>query len=236
MPVVIDEETPDLAVGTGASVSTSSFTPPEGGLLVALVAALTEDTPEVSGGSLSWTRRRQQVQFGTDYAEIWTAPVTGSGSMTVTLDGLSATGIGRLGALKVMVVTGQHEDDPIGSGGTGTSSTNTLTANAYTSTAAGSRGFFTAIDSDGAGTPTVQLGDLGFPWNQSVSSGSISGAAVVKAAATVAAGTTVQFSVDAPGSGQVEWGWAALEIVAAPASPRPSVLRPAAAVHRAASW
>src|SRR5690606_40421649 len=62
----------DLAVGTGASVSTSSFTPPEGGLLVALVAALTEDTPEVSGGSLSWTRRRQQVQFGTDYAEIWT--------------------------------------------------------------------------------------------------------------------------------------------------------------------
>lgn len=234
MTLLIDGASPALATGTGSSVTSASFTRPEGGYLVALVAAVTDGTPSVSGGGLTWTRRRQEVQFETDHAEIWTALVTGSGSMTVQLSGLSETQFGRFGALKVVAITGQHEADPIGEGDSGTSSNNTL-ATSYTSSAIGSRGFLMAMDSNGLGAPSAGA-DIADTFNQSLDFFAVSGAAVVKAANATSEGETVAFSVDAPGSSTAAWVWAMLEIVAQPAPVRPAVVRSTAAVQRAASW
>src|SRR3546814_9310570 len=57
-------------------------------------------------------------------------------------------------SLKVYVVTGQHATTPIGAVGEGSSTTNAITPNAYTSTANNSRGFGCATDWNANGVPT----------------------------------------------------------------------------------
>lgn len=230
MPIAIDAGSPALVSAGGGSItslSTASFTRPDGGLLVAVVYTVSSTTPTLSGGSLAWTKR---VSSGVD---IWTAPVTGSGSMTVTVGNLSTAAFGGVAAaLKVVGVTGQDPTSPIGTTGTGTSSTNNLTATGYTSSAAGSRGFFGAANTT-AGAPTST--DTGFGWSVNTGFFDASGIAAYKAANTVAAGTSVAFNADAAGSSTTDWQWAALEIVPeGVARPRISISR--AAVHRAASW
>lgn len=199
--------------GSITSVSTASFArPAAGSLLVAKVMAMfTDSAPTVSGGGLTWQRRAQRIN-GPDYAEIWTAEVAGSGNMNVTLGGLSS-GFGLAAGLKVSVVTGQHADNYIGATGSGVSTTNNLTVNAYTSTANNSRGFFAGVEAEGLGNPSAGLGDQGFPWTANFTLGEGSGIAIVKAANTPTAGTDVQFNADAAGTSTADWTWAALEIL-----------------------
>ncbi|HEY9369311.1 hypothetical protein [Streptomyces sp.] len=238
MAIQIDPASPALAVGTDTTtITTASFTRPVDGLLVALVAAVSESAPTVSGGSFTWTRRVQRAP-GTDYAEIWTAPVTGSGSVTVTLGVELVEGAGAsLGALKVVGITGQHPTDPIGNTGNNTATTNTLNVTGYTSSGVGSRGFLAALDSNGLGSPTAGGGDTGYPFSETVGGFfEYSGLGMVKADNTAGSGTSVTFNADAPGSSSAQWAWAALEILAAPVPPRTVALRPTGAAHRAASW
>lgn len=220
MAIGIDGNSP--AVGSGGNVTTvttASFTrPAAGALLVAMVMCTSDSAPAMSGGSLTWTLRKQQLA-GTTYAQLWTAPVTGSGTMTVTLTvGGSLQGL----ALKVDGVTGQHASSPIGNTGGGTSSNNTLSVTGYTSSAANSRGFFAAFEGNGLGNPTVSGGDTGFPWTANFGFGDYSGIAIRKAADTPTASTTVTFGADAPTTGAADWTWAALEIK--PASTDASII------------
>ena len=237
MAIQIDPASPALAVGANTTtITTASFTRPVDGLLVALVAAVSESTPTVSGGSFTWTRRVQRAS-GINYAEIWTAPVTGSGSVTVTLGVELVEGFDvGLGALKVVGVTGQHATEPIGNTGNNTATTNTLNVTGYTSSGVGSRGFLVALDSNGLGSPTAGGGDTGYPFSEDLGGFEYSGLGMVKADNTAGSGTSVIFNADAPGSSSAQWAWAALEILAAPASPRTVALRPTGAVHRAANW
>lgn len=230
--IAIDSGSPALASsGDVASVSTSSFTRPAGGLLVAMVAAVSGSTYTVTGGSLTWTR---QVA---NEADIWTAPVTGSGSMTVTVGNLTESGfLGRGAAIKVVGLTGQSLLDPVGASGTGDSTTNNLTVIGYTSTTASSRGFFAGLESAINGAPTST--DTGFPWSFSTTSGfpvTFRGLFAYKAANTPISGTDVSFNADASGSGTADWEWSALEIVP-DINVRSRTVTSRAAVHRAASW
>jgi hypothetical protein len=210
--VAIDIGTSPALVSNGGSftsLSTASFTrPAAGSLLVVKVMALSSTVPTVSGGSLTWTRR---IKEAGSYVEIWTAEVTGSGSMTVTLGNLSdGTGFGICAGMKVSAVTGHAVTGYIGQTGSGVSTSNTLNAAGYTSSANNSRGFFAALESNGLGVPTST--DTGFGWTASTPFFSTSGIAVLKAANTPTSGTPVSFNADAPGATAADWSWAALEI------------------------
>ncbi|MFF4989621.1 hypothetical protein ACFY19_20680 [Streptosporangium saharense] len=204
--------------GDAVSVTTSSFTRAAGSLLVAMVMCTSDGAPTVSGGGLTWTRRSRRVGYDAAYAEVWTAPVTGTGSMTVTV---GVTGTDQGVAVKVDAVTGQHPTAPIGQSGNGESNANNANVTGYSSSVAGSRGFLASIEMSGAGTPSST--DTAFPWSQSVGGGFYiaTGMAVRKAANTSSAGTAVTFNLDASGTSAAEWFWAALEIV--PASTETSV-------------
>jgi hypothetical protein len=229
VPITI--ETSPALVSGDSSVTTASFTRPAGGLLVAMVGANTDDAPVVSGGSLTWTRRVQRVDSAVSFGEIWTAPCPTAGSMTVTA---AVTGDFMAVGLKVIALSGQDSGDPIGASGAGGSSTNNLTVTGYVSTVAGSRGFFAALNgADLAGTPTST--DTGFGWSVGLSSFDLGGINVYKAANTATSGTSVAFNADAPGSGSVDWQWAALEIKPA-LDGRSRAFVSRAAAHRAASW
>ncbi|GAA3441071.1 hypothetical protein Pve01_66960 [Planomonospora venezuelensis] len=128
--------------------------------------------------------------------------------MTVTL---TTTGSGNAIALKVDAVTGQHASSYVGATNTGTTTTNNATINAYTSTAAASRGFCAAIDMSSAGAVTST--DDESAWTGTVSGFfPVAGMAIRKAANTATSGTGVTFNLDAAGSSAAEWYWAALEI------------------------
>lgn len=218
MAIDIDASSPAVVSNGGSSVTsvtTASFTPPSGSLLVAVVMATSGANPTVSGGSLTWTRRQQHVRDDFLYAELWTAPVASAAAMTTTL---TVTGSFRVVALKVLVVTGQHATTPIGSGGAGQADTNAINPTGYTSTAAGSRGFFAAIQA-GLGAPTTT--DVGFAWTASNGLTAHGGVAAHKSSDTATSGTSVAFDADAPGSTATEWAWAALEILPPAATSAP---------------
>lgn len=220
---------PTLVTGSGSSVSTASFTRPAGGLLVAMVYTITSTTYTVTGGGLTWT-----VRAATGGA-IWTAPVTGSGSMTVTIGNLTDVQFfGKAAALKVIGLTGQAPSAPIGSSGNGSSVTNNLIASGYTSTVDGSRGFFSAVDDASTGSATST--DTGFAWSVTTAfSITRRGIFAHKAANTATSGSPVTFNADAAGTGTADWDWCALEIVPETIVRQRAVVS-RSAVHRAASW
>lgn len=230
MPITI-HTSPAVVSDEPTSITTASFTSVSGGMLVAMLQVTSGTAPTVSGGGLTWTRQVRN-NLGQIYADIWTAPVTTGASMTVTA---TLSGDLNAGGLKVDVISGQHPSFPIGATGTGTTSANNATVSGYESTADGSRGFCSATELNGLGTPTSS--DTGFGW--SLTAGGLfpyAGLAVRKAADTANSGTTVTFNLDASGGSAADWRWAALEIVAAPPGRPPSVRMPPTALHRAANW
>jgi len=232
VPITI-HTSPAIASSTPSSVTTASFTPVAGGLLVAMLSGSSDAQPVVSGGGLTWTRQVRQNTGGSQfYADIWTAPVSSASPMTVSA---SLGGSFNAMGLKVDVISGQHPINPIGQTGTGTTSTNNATVTGYESSTDGSRGFCSAVEGEGLGTPTSS--DQGFGWFVNVSGFfPNAGLAVRKAADTANSGTTVTFNLDASGSSTADWRWAALEILPEPPLRPASPRMPATAVHRAASW
>lgn len=232
MPLTI-ETSPALATGTGTSVTTASFTPPSGSLLVASVAYASATDPVVSGGSLTWTRRVRNTDGS---CEIWTAPVITGASMTVSV-AVTDTGFGQGAALKVDVVSGQYTVNPIGNTGTGSEPTDNATITGYTSSGE-SRGFCAARDTNAGGQPSSS--DVASAFSISISGPpfnlQIDGLAVRKSADTSGAGQAVTFNLDSAGSSDADWEWAALEILAPPVPIRPTVVIPVGASRRASSW
>lgn len=210
------------SVSQGSSITSASFTPADGSLLVLCInmdkfasSSMLTVVFTVTGGSLVWTQRVIQQPSATvagPVAAIWTAPVVTGASMTVSVSQTGDPDGGRLSA-KLYIVTGQHAL-PIGATGSGTSATNNITPTAYTSTADNSRGFGSATDFNALGTPASTDTEDAAHY-----SGEISVLSLFKAADTPTSGTGVTMNFDASGTGAADWGWCALEILpdAAPA-------------------
>lgn len=232
MAIAIHSSTPALANGT-TSVSTTSFTAPDGALLVALCAAeggTGTTTVTNSSSALTWTTRVIH-QSGSDagaygYTVMIATAAATAVARTVTLT-TSNTGSGV--NLKLLVVTGVDMDTPVGAVGEGHATTSNLTPVVYTSTGINSRAVGIATD-DGSGSP-VTSSDVGFAFNTFFTSG----IAVYKAADTPVAGSSVTLNFNGGGDPR-EWNWAAAELLALPEPVRPRTINPTTAVHRSASW
>lgn len=219
MAIAIDASSPIRFTGTPANnvdITSASFTPPAGSVLVVCVSADTNGntdniTISVSGSSLTWTNRVERDPGDSSlasHASIWTAVQPSSVSMTVSVRRTAGNGsTGRI-SVKVYVVTGADTTTPNGAVGENNSTTNNITPNAYTSTVNNSRGFGCATDWNQLGTPTSTDTEDGADY-----SGAISVISLFKAADTATSGTTVTMNFDAGGTGTAEWNWVALEIL-----------------------
>jgi len=119
MALAIDASTPVVATGTGTAITTVSFTPPNGSLVVPMFGSNNSGATDTSissmtntGTAITWTRRARKNTnasstggAGTNGgAEIWTGVGTG-GAITVTANGVgSGTAFEKM--LKVLVFTG----------------------------------------------------------------------------------------------------------------------------------
>jgi hypothetical protein len=237
VPIAVDATTPAIVTGTGASVTTASFTAPANSLLVALCAiggGTGIHTVSNSGTALTWVTQVNH-QLGEDSgafsgtARVVTAIATTSVARTVTLTpALSGVEL----ALKLLVVTGADiTGTPVGAVGENHSTTANLTPTVYTSTVDNSRAVGIGVDASAGGSPTSS--DTGFAWHLV---GGVSGIAVYKAADTTPAATAVTLNFNGTGATR-SWNWAAIEIlplVTPFVAPRPLVL--GQAVNRAATY
>ncbi|MCG5220258.1 phage tail family protein [Streptosporangium sp. KLBMP 9127] len=204
MPIAIHGSTPAGAVDFSPVVS-PSFSPPAGSLLVAAIGAYSSSpTISNSGTARTWTQR--VVHGSVAGLRFYTAP------NPTALSGITVTAGGTNGGLRVWVVTGQHPSSPIGTTGTGSTTTNNATATAYTSTAGGSRAFLVAIEGNSTYLAAPSSTDDEYAWQLSDAS---AGLAATKAANTATAGQVVTFNLDATGSATADWHWVALEILGA---------------------
>lgn len=153
--------------GVAVTSTTASFTPENNCLLVMFVGAInsTNDISSgmsVSGGGLTWTRRRISSQSGL-YSftfEIWTAPVTTAASMTVTISHAATSGTdpARIAA-QIFSVTTYRVEDPVGAGFIGQQATTgagsgTLSADpSWFSVVIAGRYWLDASSADTAATP-----------------------------------------------------------------------------------
>jgi hypothetical protein len=226
MAIAIDASSPIRFTGTPANnvdITSASFTAPANSLLVVHVSADTNGssadiTISVSdSGGLTWTNRveRDPGDAGAEagHASIWTAEQPTSASRTVSVRRTAGNGSTNRISVKVEVVTGADiGGDPIGNVGEGSSTTNNITPNAYTSSADNSRGFGCATCWNQLGTPTSTDTEDGADY-----SGAISVISLYKAANTPTSGSTVTMNFDAGGTGAAAWNWVALEVLPAAA-------------------
>lgn len=225
MTLAVDASTPAVASAPagGGAVTTASFTPPAGSLLLALVAVdAGAGGPITDSRGLTWTKRVDASSSANsaltgDSAVIWTAPVSTSAAMTVTAGVAAPTG----SVLRVLVLTGAATNS-IGKTGA-LYVNNEIWSTTYTATAVGSLGF--ALWSDGYGTePVATAASTGCVVDSSVayrgSGSSLTSATVRTTSGATSAGRTVTLGVTAPNAGaSANVGY--LEIVAstAPAAP-----------------
>ncbi len=119
MALAIDSSTPAFASSnTGSTVTTASFTPPTGAVLVAVAfhdtaSGNTTNTSVVTGGGLTWTiratRNRADAGGQNGHVQVSTAVVASSASMTVTTTGTNC--LGPVGVY-VFVMTGADTTTP----------------------------------------------------------------------------------------------------------------------------
>ena len=110
MAIAIDGTSPAYARADGTSVTTASFTPPAGSIIIAIAAVTTSsDVPAISDSrSLTWNA----IASGSTRDSInarWALSAT-SAAMTVTATVGTSAGVG----LYVFVLTGVDTSDPIG--------------------------------------------------------------------------------------------------------------------------
>lgn len=224
MAIAIDGSSPVRFTGTpanGVDITSASFTAPANSVIAVCVSADTNGSSEnitisvSDSGGLTWTNRveRDPGDAGAEagHASIWTAVQVTSASRTVSVRRTAGNGSTNRISVKVYVVTGADTTTPTGATGEGSSTTNNITPNAYTSTVNNSRGFGCGTDWNQLGTPTSTDTEDAADY-----AGAISVISLFKAADTATSGSTVTMNFDAGGTGTAAWNWVALEI-------RPSV-------------
>lgn len=218
MAIAIDDTTVPRFTGTpanGVDITSASFTPANNSWIYVAVNGDSQSnqdiTISVSGGSLTWSNEVERdlgdagAQPG--HSSIWKAQVVTGASMTISVRRTAGNGgTNRLSA-KPYLVTGADATNPTGATGEGTSTTNNLSAAAYTSTVNNSRAIGCGCDWNQLGTPTSTDTEDGADY-----SGAISVVSAYKAADTPSSGTAVTLNFDAGGSSGAAWNWVALEI------------------------
>jgi len=170
--LAIDASTPAIAVqsnGATATCTTASFTPPSGSTLLILYSANSIDptspaVPTITdnlGAHLTYTRYDHSVRSDTPNADgqacSWTAPVSSSAAMTVTVTNQAASG-GRHAAVSVQVLTGADGTTPVPvHGESGSTSTGTVNQS-YTANTTGGMGFTAIADWSATGVMTAGTG------------------------------------------------------------------------------
>jgi hypothetical protein len=167
----IHESTPDMvvqAVGATAAATTATFTPPAGSLLLVLWAGNTStasgpSSPTITdslGAHLTYTltdwQSRADAPTRDGQAAAWTAPVTTSAPMTVSVSNSAISG-DRAAGLQVLVLTGQHATTPVGAHGKAGSASTTHISQAYTAQGNGGQGFLALCDWDNTGVPRAGI-------------------------------------------------------------------------------
>lgn len=171
MALSIHSSTPAVATNaspTTQTITTASFTPPAGALLVILWSANAGSAADPSaptitdnlGSHLTYTRRQWDHQgsgspsvFG--QAAIWTAPVGSSAAMTVTVTNNASSFYDS--ALAVMVLA-DSGTPTVGASGAGRQNSGTSVSATYSATATGSWGFLVVADWDAVGSETAGTG------------------------------------------------------------------------------
>jgi hypothetical protein len=166
--LAIDGSTPAVVTAATKTLTTASFTPPAGALLLALWAAnstasTNPGAPAITdnlGVHLTYTRNDWQSRANSPtvdgQAADWTAVVGSSAAQTVTTtNGVSASEFHQ--ALAVMVITGQHAT-PVGAHGQSGSTSASSVAQSFTATATNSWGFIAVCDWDAKGSMTAGTG------------------------------------------------------------------------------
>lgn len=208
MPLV-DASSPSLVTGTGPTVTSGTFSPPAGSLIVACVVlnhsnASTALTASFGGTpTLTWTQRalRNAADAGAQggAAQISTAPAsTGTHQVSATNSGGNHLG------LKLFVVTAYTGT---GASGEGSSTTNAITPTLFTVSGSGSLVVVCGSEWNALGNPTSS--DLTLtPMNIA---SQISGAMGYKNGPASGSATA---NLDAAGTGAAAWNWCAIEITA----------------------
>jgi len=170
--LAIDASSPPIAtqtVGTTATVTTASFTPPDGSLLLVVWSGNTISNSNPSAPSITDNLGVHLTYTQTDWqsradsptvngqAAAWWAPIGTGAAMTVTVTTGSATGA-REAALKVYVLTGQDAVTPIGAHGKSGSASAGSIAQSYTAQSTGGWGFLGDCDWDDTGAHTAGSG------------------------------------------------------------------------------
>lgn len=192
-----------------ASLTTSSFTPPAGSLLVVCTASGgTGRTVTVSSNTgLTFTKRAEKNNLGLYSIDIYTAVVGSSTSTTVTT--LWNTGASNF--TKVWVITGQDPSNPVGQtfNGPATSvTTSTWSPSVYTSSVDGSMMVF-------GGAPGSVSNGVTFSSTDTIDfdSTSMPAGSTHKASVTATAGTSVSGNITCSSAPSSSWVGVAIEVV-----------------------
>jgi hypothetical protein len=171
--LAIDGSTPAVATqatGSVATVTTASFTPPAGAVLLVMYSANTIDpndpgNPTITdnlGVHLTYTSwdigKRPDSPLAEGQVATWTAVVGASAAMTITVTN-GAASPNRHAALTVQVLTGADTTTPVGAHGKSSSivSASSIAQN-YTASATSGWGFLVACDWFDAGAETAGTG------------------------------------------------------------------------------
>ena len=219
MAIAVDGSTPARFTGTPADnvdITSASFTPPAGALLVCCVSMNSNgvgtlaSVSDSQGGTWVEDVRRNFTDGLEGHASVWHRLNAPNTSMTVSVRRTNSSGGGgdpdfnRISA-KCYVVTGAHASSPVPTVGEGSSATNNLTASIFTSAFANSFAFVAATDWNANGTPTSS--DLTV--DAFHHAGVLSGMSGFKSLGATGAKTA---NLDAAGTAAAEWNWAAVEV------------------------
>jgi hypothetical protein len=222
--LAIDASTPVIAVNsstTVATVTTASFTPPAGALLLIRWAGDTATSPPSApsitdnlGVHLTYTLTDWQSSADSPtvngQAATWWAVVGSSAAMTVTVTSGTASGH-RASAVHVTVITGQDTVTPVGAHGKSGSASAATIAQTYTASATGGQGFIIETDWDALGTATAGTGCTTTNGGASTIAGQISYAFIRRTSADDSAGAGNTLNVTLPGT-STNLSWAYVEI------------------------
>ena len=221
MALAIDASTPAIFGQAGStSVTSNSFSPPAGSLLVVLVghcgfATLSAFTMTDSLAShLGWSNPVAAAQSNHEYAQIWIASVGAApGSMTVTANWTGTTSYSD--SITVLVLTGAANNQAGAAHNTATSSTAALASCGVTTTAAGSWCFGIVCSDASSTAPTIPGGQTDVFNSLTMFLAGTSGTGhwvQGTSSPTSLSGTPVTINDTAPSQ---EYGMAVLEILAA---------------------
>ncbi|MFI6317291.1 hypothetical protein ACIBG8_07220 [Nonomuraea sp. NPDC050556] len=242
MAIEVHSSSPSLVFGHVKTVTTDSFTPPAGALLVASVMSKYDSSiPLTNGGSsLLWTQQVLAINTNAISA-IYTAPAIAQfTTVTATIDYFGGSETTAPLALKIYVLTGADVANPVGAKNaaqnTGVQDWNWTP---FSSAEADSLSICAACDDyqtniNSSTDPYEQFNQMA-PAGTGSSSW-LSGLALRKATPVDASGTPVTFNIHCNASSpSTKWAATAVEIRAA-TTPRPRPLAITSSAHRAGAW